>query len=73
MNKYEIQKRRVFKAFAERPKTMLEVARETGIERANICRYIAEFREADTVEVAFKNLCPITNHRANFYQTFIKT
>ena len=69
MSKYEIQKRRVFKAFAERPKTMREVSTETGVIRSNICQFIADFREAKTVTVVRRELCPITGNRANFYLT----
>ena len=34
------QKQRVYRSFKEKPKTMLQVSQETGIYRANICRYI---------------------------------
>ena len=40
--------------FSTRPKTMLEVSAETGIRRANVCRY---------------GLCPISKYRAGFYTT----
>lgn len=68
-NKYRIQKRNVFRSFAERPKTMLEVATETGIYRANICRYVADFREADIIEMTHQGICPISKYKANFYLT----
>ena len=35
------QMTKVFKAFYSHPKTMLMVSIETGILRANICRYVA--------------------------------
>ena len=50
------------------PKTMLQVAKETKIERASICRRIAELREIDRIEVVKRGLCPITKHRAGFYK-----
>lgn len=68
-SKYLIQSRKVFKAFRERPKTMLMVSVETGVLRANICRYVAEFRKLDSIEVERKSTCEISNHRANFYTT----
>lgn len=63
------QMKRVYKAFSERPKTMLMVSVETGILRANICRYISEWKKENRIEVVRKGLCPITKHRAGFYYT----
>jgi hypothetical protein len=37
---FTAQYKRVRLSFSERPKTMLEVSIETGILRANICRYV---------------------------------
>lgn len=59
----------VYNAFAQRPKTMLQVSFETGILRANICRYVAEFDRQDLIKLYRKGLCPITKHRAGFYTT----
>ena len=68
---FSAQRAIVFHSFLSQPKTMLQVSVETGILRANICRYISNFREVDWVEVAHTGLCPISKHRANFYQTII--
>ncbi len=38
---FEVQMKRVFAAFKRKPSTMLMVSIETGILRANICRYVA--------------------------------
>ena len=35
----------VYQSFKERPKTMLDVSLETGILRANICRYVANMKD----------------------------
>lgn len=59
----------VFNAFYERPKTMLMVSIETGILRANICRYVAEWRKSNKVATTKKNLCEISKHRAGFLTT----
>lgn len=59
----------VFSAFEERPKTMLMVSFETGILRANICRYIAKWRQFDKIAVVKHGLCPITKFPAGFYST----
>ena len=59
----------VFAAFQKRPKTMLEVSVETGILRANICRFIAVWIQAGLIKVMNYGLCPISKHRAGFYTT----
>lgn len=66
---FQAQMKIVFNAFLETPKTMLMVAHETGIERANICRYVAEWREYDKIAVVRRGFCPITHFRAGFYTT----
>jgi hypothetical protein len=68
-DKAKTQKNRVFKAFFEAPKTMKMVSVETGIDRANICRYVAKFRKSDNVAEVKKGLCIITKHRAGFLTT----
>ena len=50
-------------------KTMLQVAHESGIERASICRRMVELREANLIFALGKALCPISNARAMFYTT----
>ncbi|MDR2475712.1 MAG: hypothetical protein LBD45_07620 [Bacteroidales bacterium] len=59
----------VYHSFKERPKTMLEVSIETGILRANICRYIAEMEEKGHIQVIRKGYCPYTRFVAGFYST----
>lgn len=63
------QERKTFQAFYSQPKTMLMVSVETGIERANICRYVAELEKQDRIYIVRKGICPITKHRAGFYTT----
>ena len=59
----------VYQSLLERPKTMLQVSIETGILRANICRYIAEMMDNELVQCLYKSLCPHTRFRAGFYST----
>lgn len=59
----------VYQSFKELPKTMLQVSIETGILRANICRYIAEMEEKGQIQVIRKGYCPYTHFRAGFYST----
>ena len=46
--------------------TRLQIAKELGIERASICRRVAELRDQRRLWVAKIGLCPITNTRAEF-------
>lgn len=55
--------------FSTRPKTMLEVSEETGIRRANVCRYVGKLRKRDQIAVVRYGLCPVSKYRAGFYTT----
>jgi hypothetical protein len=68
-NHFVSQYKTVYQSFLERPKTMLEVSIETGILRANICRYIAEMEEKGQIQVIRKGYCPYTHFYAGFYST----
>ena len=46
--------------FRKYPQTMLMASHATGIERADICRYIAKWRKTDSVAVVFKSRCKIS-------------
>jgi len=66
---FQSQIRRVFAAFYKQPKTMLMVSVETGILRANVCRYVAELQKQNRISIVRKGICPISKHRAGFYTT----
>lgn len=66
---FQAQMKKVFRAFYNQPKTMLMVSVETGILRANICRYIAEWKKENRIAIYRKGICPLTKHRAGFYTT----
>ena len=68
-NYFVSQYKTVYQSFQERPKTMLEVSIETGILRANICRYVATMEEKGQIQVIRKGYCPFTKFRAGFYST----
>ena len=68
-NHFETQMKRVFEAFKRKPSTMLMVSIETGILRANICRYVAEWEKENRICIVRKGICPISKHRAGFYTT----
>lgn len=63
------QKTKVFNAFSTQSKTMLMVSVETGVLRANICRYVAEWKEQNSIQEVRKGLCRITKHRAGYLTT----
>ena len=63
-NEYIIQKNKVFNSLNESPKTMLMVAKETGIERASVCWFVRDFRKNNIVQVHKGGYSPITKHRA---------
>lgn len=66
--KYRTQKKRVIKVFQERPATMLEATVQTGVLRANICRYVAHWRKHGQIVLVRKGICPISKNPAGFYQ-----
>jgi hypothetical protein len=66
---FEGQMKRVFAAFKRKPSTMLMVSIETGILRANICRYVAEWQKNNTIHLLQEGLCKVSKHRAGYYST----
>jgi len=68
-NKYLRQMQIVYNAFRIRPATMLMISVETGILRANICRYVSKYRKQGKIMLLHKTICPITKARAGFYTT----
>jgi len=66
---FHAQMQRVFLALSKQPKTMLMVSVETGILRANICRYVAKWEKENRIRIARKSICPISKCRAGYYTT----
>lgn len=66
---FEGQLKRVFGAFSRKPSTMLMVSVETGILRANICRYVSKWREQGKIHLLYKRDCKISKHLAGYYTT----
>ena len=66
---FQAQIKKVFAALYKQPKTMLMVSVETGILRANICRYVAELKKKNCIRIVRIGICPISKHRAGFYTT----
>jgi hypothetical protein len=63
------QMERVFAAFTSKPSTMLMVSIETGVLRANICRYVAKWQKSNSIQLLEQGLCKISKHRAGYYTT----
>ncbi|WP_291914894.1 hypothetical protein [Chitinophaga sp. CB10] len=66
---FEVQMKRVFAAFKRKPSTMLMVSIETGILRANICRYVAKWQKQGSIHQLKQGLCKVSKHRAGYYTT----
>jgi len=66
---FQAQMKRVFAALYRQPKTMLMVSIETGILRANNCRYVAEWEKQNCIRIVRKGICPISKYHAGFYTT----
>lgn len=60
---------KVFKAFKERPSTMLMVSIKTGVLRANICRYVAKWEKQGKIAEVKKDLCKVSKCQAGYYTT----
>lgn len=69
INRRQQQAERIYNSFFKAPKTMLMVAFDTGILRANICRRIADLEKEQKIYRVKMGICPITKHRATFFTT----
>ena len=49
-------------AFFERPRTMMQAERLSGVRRENICRYAKTMKKANAIWIAYVGKCPITGH-----------
>lgn len=66
---YSDELHRTYLAFQEKPKTMLQVAKQLNIERASICWYVKKLKESNKIAIHRKGICPISKHRAGFLTT----
>ncbi len=72
-NGFKAQKIQVFEAFKRIPSTMLMVSIETGILRANICRFVAKWRLENRIALIEYKKCKISKHKAGYYLTKTET
>ena len=68
-DKYSGQLKQTEYAFFARPATMLMIARETRIERASICRYVAKLRKKNRIWLVKIGLCHVSGYPAQFLCT----
>ena len=61
-NHFTTQFQRVKQAFFERPMTMKEVDKETGIMRENVCRYCRVLRHQNNLFPIKKRRCTVTGY-----------
>lgn len=59
----------VYQSFKEQPKTMLDVFLETGILRANICRYVVDMEDKGLIQLLYKMDDVHTRRKAGYYTT----
>lgn len=46
--------------------TRMQIAKCLGIERATVCRRVAELRDLGVLKVVRRGICPITHEKATF-------
>ena len=59
---FRAQMKKVFEAFKRQPATMLMVSVETGILRANICRYVAKWKREGIISYVKQDIYPISKY-----------
>lgn len=72
-NKFNSQRKALIECLRSGQKTMLMVSIETGILRANICRYISELQKIGAIELIRFGTCPISGCTAGFYELIKKS
>lgn len=66
-NNFAFQRQTIFRFFSQHTTTMYAAEKETGVSRANICRYIAEMEEKGQIGRLYQGLCPVSGFRAWFF------
>lgn len=67
--KFQAQQKRVFRAFFGPPKSMLEVEVETGVMRSNICWFVKEWQDRNSIQRVITGVCSITKMQVGKYST----
>jgi hypothetical protein len=67
--KYQAQFHKVYHEWQREPATMKEIEIRTGVDRANVCRYVAVLRKARLIAELTKRKCSITKKTATEFST----
>lgn len=59
---FKNQSNKMYQALLENSLTRYEVAKLTGIDRANICRYVGHLFDRDLIAVTKKRRCSISGY-----------
>lgn len=59
---FQTELKKVYEAFYQKPKTMKEVDKETGIMRESICWYCKELRSQGKLHPVRKRVCSVTKY-----------
>lgn len=68
-NHFGKQLKAVYESLFNEPKTMLMADKDTGVNRANICRYIDTLKKSELVYLVKKDKCKISHYTAGYYTT----
>jgi len=64
---HQTQMQMTVEGLKNQPLTMLMLSSKTGIERANLCRYISRLQRSKNVALFKKGHCQITRRLAGYY------
>ncbi|PZX60199.1 hypothetical protein LV84_00469 [Algoriphagus ratkowskyi] len=68
-SRFLIQTKAVFRGFWTTPKSMLQVALETGIMRSNITWYVNDWLKSKSIQRVKTGIDPLTRRKVGFYST----
>ena len=68
-NDFTNQYNTTYNSFFEQPQSMKELSVTTGIDRANLCRYVRTMRLLKAIAVYKRSYCSITKRLVNKYTT----
>lgn len=69
LQRWALQEKKVFSCFFQEPRTMYQVYKLTGIERANICRFVGVWKKSGSIKVVRTGKDPHTHCTAQFLTT----
>jgi len=60
LHRWALQEKKVFACFFQQPRTMRQVANLTGVDRANICRFVGTWKKTGSIKVVHIGPDPLT-------------